>query len=106
MVLTPLPCFLMSLRSFIILSNSDCSSSAFCVCSAIFSLNLRGFEDIADAPDEAAAAVAPIVAMAPTVAEMLDVGVGEVMAYASCTTRNSLSELDKITALPILVRIS
>ena len=80
MVLTPLPCFLMSLRSFIILSNSDCSSSAFCVCSAIFSLNLRGFEDIEDAPDEAAAAVAPIVAMAPTVAEMLDVGVGEVMA--------------------------
>ena len=70
LLLTPFPCFFIPLRSFMIFSNSDFSSSAFWLCRAIFSLNLQGFDDIADVPKVA-------VAMAPTVTEMFDVGVGD-----------------------------
>ena len=72
--LTRLPCCFcfMPVSSFIIFSNSAFSSASFCLCSAIFSLNLRGFDDIDDDEGDvatvAAAAAADMFEMGDAIA--------------------------------------
>ena len=97
LVLTRLPCCFcfIPVSSFIILSNSAFSSASFCLCSAIFSLNLRGFDAIADAPEVATAAAAP------TVADMFDVGMGDVIAFTrhyTLHTRRAALGLDSLSS--------